>query len=300
MRIVINTPNGKIGRNLALRLLDAGVALTVISRNAQNVADLAKRGATVVEGSSDDAAVLDRAFEGASALFWLTPPAARPDFLEWAEGMGRLAARKAKQHGVKRVVVLSSIGAQTGRGTGPVGALLAVEEAFKAAVPDVTILRPGYFMENLLREVQGLASAGSIFLPLPSDRKLPFVATADIGDKAAEVLLDGAWKGHRYVGVHGPRDVTYAEVAGVLSEVLGKPVRFVQVTMADARKAMAGAGVPGFMTDLILELYQSVTEGRMDPAEPRSTETTTPTTLAQWAKDNLVPALTRAGDEARR
>lgn len=299
MRIVINTPNGKIGRNLALRLLNAGVALTVISRNAENVADLAKRGATVVEGSSDDAAVLDRAFEGASALFWLTPPPARPDFLEWAEGMGRLAAQKARQHGVKRVVVLSSIGAQTGRGTGPVGALLAVEEAFKAAVPDVTILRPGYFMENLLREVPGLVSASSIFLPLPAERRLPFVATADIGGKAAEVLLDGAWKGHRYIGVHGPRDLSYVEVSGLLSEVLGKPVRFVQVSLVDARKAMAGAGVPGFMTDLFLELYQSVPEGRMDPAEPRSTETTTPTTLTQWAKEVLVPALKQGGGEKR-
>ncbi|QSQ14783.1 NmrA family NAD(P)-binding protein [Myxococcus landrumensis] len=294
MHIVINTPNGNIGRSLALRLLEAGESLTVISRSEEKVAELVARGAKVVVGSTDDAAVLDRAFSGAKAVFWLTPPPARPDFIEWSEGLARLAARKAKEHGVARVVVLSSIGAQSGRGTGPVGALLAVEEAFKAAVPDVTILRPGYFMENLLREVPALASAGAIYLPIPADRKLPFVATADIARKAEEVLRDGAWKGHRYLGIHGPQSLAYVEVEKILSEVLGRPVRYVQVSLADARKGMQGAGVPGFVVELLSEMYQAVLDGRMDPEEPRSGETTTPTTLAQWAKEVLGPAVGKA------
>ncbi|WP_342374600.1 NmrA family NAD(P)-binding protein [Myxococcus stipitatus] len=294
MHIVINTPNGNIGRNLALRLLEAGESLTVISRSEEKVAELVKRGAKVVVGSTDDAAVLDRAFSGAKAVFWLTPPPARPDFIEWSEGLARLAASKAKAHGVARVVVLSSIGAQSGRGTGPVGGLLAVEEAFKAAVSDVTILRPGYFMENLLREVPALAGAGAIYLPIPADRKLPFVATADIARKAAEVLRDSAWKGHRYLGIHGPQSLAYTDVEKLLTEVLGRPVRYVQVSLADARKGMLGAGVPGFLVDMLAEMYQAVLEGRMDPLEARSPETTTTTTLAWWAKEVLVPALEQA------
>lgn len=294
MSIVINTPNGNIGRSLALRLLDAGQSLTVISRSAEKVADLAKRGAKVVEGSVDDAAVLDKAFAGASAVFWLTPSAMRPDFIDWAQGMGRQAAQKAKQHGVRRVVVLSSVGAQTGPGTGPVSALLAVEEAFKAAVADVTILRPGYFMENLLRDLQSLLHASSLFLPIPAERRAPFVATVDIARKAADVLLDAGWKGHRYLGVHGPQDLTHTEVAAILSTELGQPVRFVQVSFDDARKAMTGMGLPGFMVDLFLQMYEAIPEGRMDAAEPRSAETTTTTTLGQWTREVLKPALEQA------
>ncbi|NVJ24878.1 MULTISPECIES: NmrA family NAD(P)-binding protein [Myxococcus] len=294
MSVVINTPNGNIGRNLALRLLDAGQSITVISRTAEKVADLAKRGAKVVEGSSDDAAVLDKAFAGASAVFWLTPPAMRPDFADWTQGMARLAAEKAKQHGVKRVVVLSSVGAQSGPGTGPVSVLKGVEEAFKAAVADVTILRPGYFMENLLRDLPSLLNASSLFLTTSPERRAPFVATADIAHKAADVLLDAGWKGHRYVGVHGPQDLTYAEVVEILSRELGRPVRYVQVSFDDARKAMLGMGLPGFMVDLYVQMYEAIPKGLMDAAEPRSAETTTSTTLAQWAREVLKPALEQA------
>ncbi|WP_164018306.1 NmrA family NAD(P)-binding protein [Pyxidicoccus trucidator] len=298
MSIVINTPNGNIGRALALSLLSAGRSLTVISRSADKVADLVKRGAKLVEGSTDDAAVLDRALVGAEALFWLTPPATGPDFVSWAQETARTAAQAVKKHGVKRVVVLSSVGAQHGSGTGPVNALLAVEEAFKAVCADVTLLRPGFFMENFLRDVGTLAKTGSLFMPVPRTKAVPFVAVADIAAKAAEVLLDAGWKGHRYVGVHGPADVTYAELEAVFTQSLGRPVRYVQVTLEDARKGMAGAGMPAWLVDLYAELYGSIGEGRMDPAEPRSAQTTTPTSLAQWAREVLKPALEQAASAA--
>ncbi|MFP2927105.1 NmrA family NAD(P)-binding protein [Pyxidicoccus sp. 3LG] len=298
MSIVINTPNGNIGRPLALRLLEAGRSLTVISRGADKVADLVKRGAKLVEGSTDDAAVLDRALKGAEALFWLTPPTMRPDFLAWAEETARTAAKAVKAHGVKRVVVLSSIGAHNGPGTGPVGAMKGVEEAFKAVCPDVTILRPGFFMENLLRDAATVAKTGSLFMPLPPDKALPFVATKDIAAKAGDVLLDASWKGHRYLGVHGPKDIAYGELGPILTEALGRPVRYVQVTLDDARKAMLGAGMPAWGADLYLEMYSASSKGGLDPAEPRSAQTTTPTTLAQWAREVLKPAVEQAASTA--
>ncbi|QSQ25108.1 NAD(P)H-binding protein [Pyxidicoccus parkwayensis] len=298
MSIVINTPNGQIGRPLSLRLLEAGRSLTVISRTADKVADLVKRGAKLVEGSTDDAAVLDRALAGAESLFWLTPPAHRPDFIAWAEETARTAAKAVKKHGVKRVVVLSSVGAQHGHGTGPVGALLAVEEAFKAVCPDVTILRPGFFMENFLRDLGTVAKTGSLFMPMPRDKRVPMVAVADIAAKSAQVLLDAGWKGHRYVGIQGPAHVAYGELESIFTEALGRPIRYVQVGMDDVRKGMSGAGMPAWMVDMFAEMYGAVIDGRMDPAEPRTPETTTPTSLAQWAREVLKPALEKAAAAA--
>jgi len=294
MSIVINTPNGNIGRRLSLRLLEAGRSLTVISRSADKVTDLVKRGAKQVEGSTDDAAVLDRALAGAEALFWVTPPPTRPDFGSWAQEAAHTAAQAVKKHGVKRVVVLSSIGAQTGPGTGPVSPMLGVEEAFKAVCADVTVLRPGHFMENFLRSAATLAKTGSLFMPMPRAKAVPFVAVADIAAKAAEVFLDAGWKGHRYVGVHGPAHVTYGELESIFTQSLGRPVRYVQVTMDDARKGMAAAGMPAWMVDLYAEMYGAIADGRMDAAEPRSAQTTTPTSLAQWAREVLKPAVEQA------
>ena len=199
-----------------------------------------------------------------------------------------------KAQGVKRVVVLSSIGAQTGPGSGPVGVLLDIEQAFNAAAPDVTVLRPGYFMENILQSVGTIAQAGSIFMPIPADKKFPMVATADIAAKGAEVLLDSKWKGHRIVGVHGPSDLTYREVASLLTEALGKPVSYVEVSVDQARQGMVGAGLPDFVADMYAEMYSAILAGRMDAAEPRSAETTTPTALLTFARETIRPAVEQA------
>lgn len=294
MRIVVNTPNGNIGRSLALQLLEKGAKVVGIARSPGKLADLVARGLEVIEGSTDDPAVLARAFAGADAVFWLTPPAFRPDFREWTRATARAGADAVKAQGVKRVVVLSSIGAQTGPGSGPVGVLLDIEQAFNAAAPDVTVLRPGYFMENILQSVGTIAQAGSIFMPIPADKKFPMVATADIAAKGAEVLLDSKWKGHRIVGVHGPTDLTYREVASLLTEALGKPVSYVEVSVDQARQGMVGAGLPDFVADMYAEMYSAILAGRMDAAEPRSAETTTPTALLTFARETIRPAVEQA------
>jgi uncharacterized protein YbjT (DUF2867 family) len=291
MRVVINTPNGHIGRALARDLLAAGIQTVGIARDPSKVADLA--GLQVVQGSIEDAATLDRAFEGADALFWLTPPASSPDYLDRSVANARRAAEAAKRHGVRRAVVLSSTGAHSGPGTGPVGAMLAVEDAFRAALPDVVALRAGFFMENFLYTVGTIAQAGAIFQTNPPDKKVPMVATADIAAKAAEFLKNG-WSGHRTVGVHGPADVSYREATAIISETIGRPVNYVQVTVDQARQAMAQMGMPGFVVDLFAEMYQAILDGRMDPAEPRTAESTTPTTFASFAKTVLRPAIEAA------
>lgn len=291
MSIVVNTPTSKIGHVLTDRLLAAGEAVTLISRSPEKVAGFAARGARVVQGSIEEPATLEAAFREARDVFWLTPPSYRPDFLDWQKRTAEGAVAAARAAGVQRVVVLSSIGVQNGPGAGPVSGLLPVENAFLGAFRDVTILRPGFFMENLLFDVQSLATQGAMYSAIPADKKMPFVATRDIGVVAAEVHLDRSWSGHRFRGIHGPADLTNREVAEILTTALGRPINFVEVTLEQARAAMLGAGMPDFVVDLYVEMYGAIREDRMDAAEPRSKETTTPTTLATFAVEVLKPAV---------
>jgi uncharacterized protein YbjT (DUF2867 family) len=200
MSIVINTPTSHIGRALATLLLDAGEVVTVLSRDKGKVEDLRKRGAFVIEGSFEDATLLAKALEGAEALFWLTPPPARPDYYAWATKCAKQAATIAKRAGARRAVVLSSMGAHTGPGTGAVGPAREMENDFEALLPAVVSLRPGIFMENFLLSAGMIANAGQMFLPIPTGKRWPLVATADIAAKAACWLLDRSWSGHHRVG----------------------------------------------------------------------------------------------------
>jgi len=300
MSIVINTPTSNIGRALAARLLDAGERITVLSRDKKKVDELLRRGARVVEGSFEEPALLAEALEGAEALFWLTPPPARSDYYAWAIKCAKQAAAAAKKAGVRRAVVISSAGAHTGPGTGAVGPAREMENDFEAALPAVVSLRPGIFMENFLLSTDMIAKAGQIFTPLPAGKRWPLVATADIAAKAACWLLDRGWSGHHRVGVHGPKDLSTDEAAAIISSALGEPVKCVETTIDQARGALTGMGMPDFIVEIIIEMYVAFREGRLDQAEPRTPDTTTPTTLAEFARTTLVPAIHNASSAAAR
>ena len=294
MRIIVNTPGGNIGRALTQALLDAGAEVTIISRSPDKVTDLVGRGARLVQGEIDDERVLEEAFAGGEALFWLNPPALRPDYVAWSEATGHKAAAVARRQGVSRALILSSLGAQAGHGTGPVSPMLAIEQAFAAAVPNTVALRPGFFMENVLRDLGTLASDGAIYAPVPADVPVAQVATRDIAAAAAQELLAGAWTGHRVRGLHGPADLSQEQVAATLSEALGRPVKYVQVTVEQARQALAGMGMPGFAVDMYAEMYEAIRSGLLASAEPRTAETTTPTTFEQFAREVVAPAVAQA------
>jgi uncharacterized protein YbjT (DUF2867 family) len=291
MSIVINTPTSNIGRALAARLLDAGERITVLSRDKKKVDELLRRGARVVEGSFEEPALLAEALEGAEALFWLTPPPARPDYYAWATKCAKQAAAAAKKADASRAVVVSSMGAHTGPGTGAVGPAREMENDFEAALPAVVSLRPGIFMENFLLSAQTIAKAGQIFVPIQPGKKWPLVATADIAAKAACWLLDRGWTGHYRVGVHGPQDLSTDEAAAIIASAVGKPVQCIDATLEQARGALTGMGMPDFVVNLIVEQYVAFRDGRLNPAEPRTPDTTTPTTLAEFARTILVPAV---------
>ena len=292
MRVVVNTPSGKIGSVVTDRLLSAGERVTVISRNPEKVASFVGRGADLVEGSIDDPAVLDRAFSGADAVFWLTPPDyLRPDFLDWAKRTAEAAAGAARRNGLRRAVVVSSAGAQHGPGAGPIGVLRAVEEAFAASLDDVTSLRAGFFMENFLHDVPSIAQSGTIYGPIPAGLRFPVVATRDVGARAAEILGEAPRQGFRTLGAHGPQDLTLTEAAEIIAEGIERPVSYIEVTVAQACDGMRASGFPSLVVELLGEMYEAVRRGGTGAAEPRTADSTTPTSLLAFAREAIKPAV---------
>jgi uncharacterized protein YbjT (DUF2867 family) len=292
MKIVINTPAGNIGRVVTEKLLQAKQDVVIITRHPEKVQKFIERGAKLVQGSTDDPAVLDSAMKGADALFWLTPIAFdQPNYIEWARRTGKAGAEIAKKNAVKRVVLISSVGAQHEVGVGPIGCLLAIENAFKEAVPNVVSLRCGSFMENFFNNVGTIVGDNTIYSPYPASKKIPIVATRDIAQKAVEFLLDRSWGGHQMVGVHGPEDLDQTQAVKIISEGIGRPVRFVEVSIDQAKQGMIHAGMPPFFANLLGDMYTGFHTGLMERSEPRTPETTTSTTLLEFARTVLKPAV---------
>jgi hypothetical protein len=82
------------------------------------------------------------------------------------------------------------------------------------------------FMDNLLRQAGSIKNRGVFGTPISGDRKLPSCATRDIAAVAARLLLDHSWSGAGHVAVLGPEDLSFTDMAQIMSEALGKPVRY--------------------------------------------------------------------------
>ncbi|GHO90364.1 NmrA family transcriptional regulator [Reticulibacter mediterranei] len=297
MRIVINTPSGNVGRLVTDQLLQTKEEVVIISRHPEKVANLVAHGASLMEGSIDDPSVLDRALNGADTLYWATPTIPHPDYHNWSARAAQTAAEAVKRHEVKRVVVLSTWGAQHGPGAGPVGVHLAIETAFQAAAPHVTILRAAIFMEDFvtipsaLNHIGMIAAQGTIFGPFDPAKKVPIVAARDVGEKVVEALLDTRWSGFRITGIHGPEDLDFSSMARIIGEGIGRPVKYVQMPLDQVKQGLLDAGMPGSFVEYIMEMYTEQAAGRADPAEPRSTETTTRTSLLEFSREVIKPAV---------
>ncbi|MEH2276463.1 MAG: NAD(P)H-binding protein, partial [Nostoc sp.] len=155
MKIVIAAASGKIGRRTAEKIIQAGAETILLARHPEKLADLVAQGATVKPVSSDNTQGLIETTQNADALFWLTPPKLdAPTLRDWYIQTANTGARAVRENGIKRVVNISSIGAGAIPDLGTISFVGAVESIFNQSTANVVHLRPGYFMENFLEQVE--------------------------------------------------------------------------------------------------------------------------------------------------
>jgi len=291
MSIVITTPTGNIGGRALQQLLAAGADVSVIVRHPEKLSDSIRSRVKIHQGSLTDVDLVTKAFKGAKAALWLTPPnLTHPDVAAYHSEIGAVAATAIKESKIPYVVNISSVGAHL-KNAGPVSGVGAVERRLGEAAENVVHLRPGFFMENFLQQIEPIRNDGAVYFPVPGDLPYPFIATQDIGDVAAQLLLKRNWSGHQTRGLHGPADLTFAEVTKILGESIGKPIKHVQITSDQAYQAFLGVGAsPGFAQGLV-EMYQALSKPNV-LVEPRTPETTTPTTLREWSDKVFRPLFT--------
>ena len=291
--IAITTPTGQIGHQVLSNLLGSGEPIRVIARDPSRLPSQARERVEVVEGSHGDLDVVDRAFAGADAVFWLVPPDPRADSVQAAYlDFTRPACDAFKRHEVQQVVGVSALGRGTpwAANAGLVTASLATDDLIASTGVSYRALTMPSFMDNLLRQVRSIKEQGMFSLPISGDLKQPSVATRDIATAAARLLLDRSWSGHGHVAVLGPEDLSYNDMAQVMSEALGTPVRFQQIPGEAFKARLLQRGMSDAMAQGNLDMWVAYGQG-LDTAEPRTPQSTTPTSFRQWCAEVLKPAV---------
>jgi uncharacterized protein YbjT (DUF2867 family) len=213
------------------------------------------RGADVFVGDLDNPRSLPPAFEGVQDLWLLVPNGPRAP----ENNMNALwAARRA---GVDRVVRVSVVGAahDAPNRSGRLHALSDWET--ERCGMRWTILRPHWFMQNLLNEAGDIAATGTFSLNMGASR-IGMIDARDIAECAARVLLDDPDRHHgRTYTLTGPRSLTFDEVARQLSRALGEPIRYLPVDDDAKRGKLLGYGVPRWIVDMLEEYARTYASG---------------------------------------
>ena len=120
------------------------------------------------------------------------------------------------------------------------------------------------------------------------DLKQPSACSRDIADTAVKWLLDRSWSGSGRVPVLGPEDVSYNDMAKIMSEVLGRPVRFQQIAAEAFKARLLERGMSDAMAQANVDMWNAYNHG-LDLGERRTADSTTPTTFRQWCEEVLRP-----------
>jgi len=294
--VVITGASGKTGSAIAGLLLMRGEKVRLIGRSSERLKQFRDNGAEIAAGDQGDAAFLTRSFTNAESAYLLIPPKVdSPDIIAYYNVMGDAAVAAIRDSGIKRVVFLSSLGAELEQGTGPVKGLHDVEQKLSWIIGvNITILRPGYFMENTLGSIPLIKQKGINGGSIAADKKIAVIATRDIAEAAANLLGEGSPGVVRIRELFGDA-LTQAEMTRLMGEAIGmRDLPYVQFSEEEAAAAFVQMGFSKSVADSFVEMGRALSEGRIHPVETDSQRPNTPTRFNQFAQEVFKPAYDRS------
>ena len=250
--IAVTGATGALGGGVAARLAAAGVAQRLVVRAPGRAPSLPL--AEAVQASYDDPDSLRRALTGVESLFLVS---AGEDRDRVRLHLGAVDAAVAA--GVQNIVYVSFLAAAPDATFTFARDHFATEQHIRATGVTHTFLRNSLYLDLLPSWV----GADGVIRGPAGDGRVAWVGRDDIADVAAAVLTTDGHHGRSY-DVTGPTAVTMAEAADVLTGFLGRPVRFEDETLEQARASRAPSGAPDWAIEGWVTSYAAIATGELD------------------------------------
>jgi uncharacterized protein YbjT (DUF2867 family) len=281
-KIIVTGATGNIGTPLVKALVEMKADFRAVTHSEEKAQALRGRGVDAAPADMSSGKGLDKAFEGGSVLFLLTPPF--PQMGEAAHGL----VSAAKKAGITHIVKLSAMG------VGQESISLAkwhraVEVAIEQSGLGWTHLRPNSFMQNYLAFHAGAIKGHGMFYAPLGDGAVSYVDTRDVAAVAAVALTNPSAHAGKAYTITGPEALNNQRVAAILSEATGKAVTYVDVPESAARDSMLKMGMPDWMAAALLELFAINKAGHTSAVtgDIKAVTGREPRTFAAFARENV-------------
>ena len=252
-KILVTGATGNVSSALIANLIDKGASVRGLVRDESKGESLKDSGVEVAIGNLDDQGSIEKALEGIEKVFLLTPVG------EDSPQQARNVIDAALKQGSPYIVRMSAIGAAFDAPSRNGKAHAETEaDLIKSGLP-YTILKPHFFMQNIMMAAESIASEGNIYMPF-KDGKLGMIDIRDIADVSAVVLTEEGHEGKTYTP-SGPKSISLTEVAAAFSSALDKEVNYIDVPMEAADESLSGMGFPEWNKNAYLEYFKAYSEG---------------------------------------
>lgn len=252
--ILITGATGSIGSELAKQLADHNIPFRALVRNLDKAKALKQlKGAELVTGDFNDEQSIVNALKGIEKAFLVSNSS------EEAEALQCSFVGLAAKSGLRHIVKLSQFAADL---NSPVRFLryhAVVEEKIKETGLQYTFLRPNLFMQGLLGFADPIKYQQQFFATA-GDAKISLVDTLDIAAVALAALTTTSHGNHIY-DITGPEAISHQEIANILSQVLEKEIKYINVSDEEMQSALSDIGFPSWQLAGLIEDYAHYARG---------------------------------------
>jgi uncharacterized protein YbjT (DUF2867 family) len=269
-RVLVIGATGNTGRHIAARLTELGLTVRTATRGDRAPDSTPEH----VRFDWADASTHEEALSGVDRMYLVAPA-----LVEDPSVLMLPFIERALERGVRRVVLLSSSAVPEGA-----PGLGTVHRAIRERAPEWAVLQPSWFMQNFVdaRHHHGAnLQRDGLLVTATGEGRVGFVDARDIAEVAVRALADEASHDTAHI-ITGPQALRYDDIAAVISQVAGRPIRHVHADPDEARRLMMGAGIPERYARLLVQLDEAIRQGgearvtgtvaRVTDQEPRSFE----------------------------
>ena len=282
---------GKTGRRICERLLSEGQHVRALGRDKVRLGALAKLGAECATVDILELDALCEAFTGASAVYLMSPTGPKVEAVyELHRQIGATLAQALRKSRVSHAVLMSACGVHREHDN-PILGMRAIESEL-CTVPDLNLamLRPGFFMDNLYAWFDEVRRDQQITNVIHPDRPLPMIATRDIAEVAARLMLERNFEGAVAFELLGPRDCSMREATAALGASIGNPaLEYRQCEAERTEQMLRGFGYGSKRARYLVDIFSAFDRGLLAPERPRDKKSHTPTTIEDFATQEFSP-----------
>ena len=285
MNIILGA-SGQVGSAIVDFLIEKGEPVKGVVRDNRKAGDLKKKGAEVSIADYFDVKALKLALKGGDIVFLLTPESpTSEDIIGDTEKLLENYRVAIESSQIKKVVGLSSMGAQYSSETGNLQMSYMLEHAFSALPVEKIFVRPAYYYSNWLAYLSTAEEQGVLPTFFPEQLEIPMVSPIDVAEFLGEIITDESTDPKIYE-LKGPETYCSNDIADILSEVFSRDVKAYQIPQPTWRETILQFGFTENTAANLIEMIEAVIDGKTLPEE-NNTLIELPTTFHSYLKGQI-------------